>query len=149
VVERWAEGVAELVIDDGSGRLARVPIADANFRMAAKSVGSSDNRDRIKAFLASRDYQPSPRSTTFEYETVLRPGDYVDVVGAVSQPEGGYRESGASPVVVVGGTDGLFVFDSAWEASNPARHQRGISCAIAGAVVFAAALLVTVLAHFV
>jgi hypothetical protein len=149
VVEQWPAAVPELVIDDGSGRVARVPTRDAEFRIPAKSAASSDNRARIAAFLASQDYQQSPQSTYFEYEAVLRPGDYVDVVGTVSEPDGGYRASGAGPIVVVGDSDGLFVVDSAWEASNPERIQRGISCAIAGAVVSAAALLITVLAtHF-
>lgn len=142
VVREWTESVDEIVIDDGSGRVARVSASDVRVRLPERSVGAG-NSERIARYLTRQGWTDNSESSQFEYESVLRPGDTVSVMGRVAAPNAGYRDSDGALRFAT--SDEILLFDSAAEPSAPAEARRKVGCAIFGIVVFALAIAVTIL----
>jgi hypothetical protein len=140
VIREWVEEVDEIVIDDGSGRIARVEPSKLAIRLAERSVGDAENAERIGRYLANWG---SSRSG-FPYESVLRPDEHVSVMGSVAPSQAGYRES--DDALRFSNDDEILMFDSMLEPGATERAQRLAGCALFGVVAFAIATAVTIAA---
>jgi hypothetical protein len=121
----------EIVLDDGSGRVARVALKGATVRMEEKSF-SADSK-RISGLVQARGYVPSKDGGEFYWESCVRPGDVVSIAGTIAPREGGYRD--AAEVVLTSDAGALIVFDAELEREKLATHRSGMKLAIFFAIV--------------
>ncbi len=141
LIEEWIERVDEIIVDDGSGRIARLDPSAVRIRLPERSVGGSENAQRIADYLTARGFSRSGKTGGFEYESALRPGDHVSVMGTVAAVEAGYRSSSAD--LRFSDSDEIVLFDPMLEPSASATADKLVGCAIFGIVFFALASLVT------
>jgi hypothetical protein len=145
VVQEWVERVDTIVIDDRSGRVAKVDLDAVRVRLAEHGVSGGDDRERIAAYLTNQG-RARGESGNFAYESVLRPSDVVSVMGSVAAADVGYRQS--DDALRFSGEDEILVFDSALEPSAPDTAWGLVGCAIFGIVLFSLGILVTLAKMF-
>ncbi|MBI5536999.1 MAG: hypothetical protein HY898_30035 [Deltaproteobacteria bacterium] len=142
VAKEWIESVATIVVDDGSGKVVHLQPLEAKVRLPEVCVSGAGHADRIAAYLAAQEWKPGPDTTYFEYESALRPGDTISVLGTVRGRGAAYRESAAT--LELSAEDGeLVIFDADEEKKLPEASRRNAGCAMYGIAFFAIAMIVT------
>jgi hypothetical protein len=138
VMEEWTRQVGEIVVDDGSGRVARVDPSSVRMRLSERSADGSEASERIAAFLASTG---KASRSGFAYESVLRPGDHASVMGSVARSDAGYRQG--SDALRFSSDDEPVLFDPMVEPTAEETARRLMGCALFGVVLFAIAAAIT------
>jgi type II secretory pathway pseudopilin PulG len=134
--------VGNIVIDDGSGRVLHVNPRGAGFRLPWSSSLPAADFDRVTPARRHRGWQPVGVAESFEGEMRLAPGETVDVIGTLADPEGPYRKSVTT--LCLEAIDGeILVINAEGEKKSLEKQREAAGCATAGIVVFAAALLIT------
>jgi hypothetical protein len=142
LITEWIRQVDEIMVDDGSGRIARVDLGSVRVRLPGQEVAGSENAERIERYLAYVGHRRG-KSTGFEYESVLRPNDTVSVMGRVGLPKGGYRTG--SNVLRFSQGEEVLLFDAGEEPRAREISGRLMGCAVFGIVFSALAALITLL----
>lgn len=125
VVNERIVSVDAMVLDDGSGR-AIVAMKDATVRLESESVKAP---------------QGVTGEAEFTYESVLRPGDTISVLGTPTRT-GSYRDNTID-------VSAITIFDRDREEKQPEQRRRAIGCATFGALCFGLAALVSAYVGFV
>jgi hypothetical protein len=134
VIKEWIESVEELLVDDDSGRTARVRVRGAMMRFDTQSVSGGAYSDNIASYLASHGFTPSTQTAAFEYQALLVPGDFVNVLATVVERDADYRSN--ADTLSLSADDGeLIVFNPSTESGEAEKHRRYIGCAGYGIAV--------------
>ena len=139
VIKAWVHAVDALALDDGSGRIANVRLAGATMKLPDESIRDASARcpecGRKRA-------DPSDYTVHFHYESALRAGDTVSVLGTATATGSTYRESAAAlPLSADAGE--LIVFDPDREPGASAQDRRQMGCATLGIGIFGFAMAIT------
>jgi len=139
--DEWVEHVDAVDIDDGSGKIATVPLAGAVVRAVENQV--EGNGPRVQGVTATRN----PGRSVWPYESLILPGDAIEVTGPTLEDDGEYRSEprlrfsdsqGAVQIARIGD-----------EGKMAADAKRNAGCAtfalVVSSVVFAIALVRTLL----
>jgi hypothetical protein len=149
LIDEWIRSVDEIVLDDGSGRVASLRLAGAAVRLDEVNVSGagSETTQRIAAFLASTGRPPSTSSrhvAEFYYEAALRPGDTISILATVATGAGeAYRASGGA-LTLTNEAGELLLFDGDKDAGAPALHRGYIRAANFGIAFFGLATLISI-----
>ena len=128
---------SEIVLDDGSGRVARIDPRAVRFRLPLPySDAGQDGRQQVESWLKGAG---APRVADY-----LAAQGRVSVMGTVQTADAGHRE--AAPALRFSTREEIVRFDPLLEPGASVRERLMLGCAVVGMVVFALATGVTLAA---